>query len=469
VVRDKALRQRLWEFVQEGVDCLARLREWPRRILSAPRIYGDIELERELASLGSYKRLQSYLHRRGIYARLGNSGHTWIWHREVFEWLFLERVVKRAYDDKSLKRSFQVVHRRAEREIFGDYLTLRRIHVIHGLPKISRPTRIARGIRLVPFDLNSCGPLLYDALGIEFQSHDVDRWLHTDGVFLLHDRRVAKAGDGKPVLRAQDEMKRSESLVLLALRLAVPGTVHPGKSFQTQVSRFPLFPLQEYTNPDAERTWFVSTTALSRRERNRIQRAWRMLGPLATGADGIGSQRGSFWTALRRYYSSYRLSDHDDNILDLVVALEALYLVPEEELKRRLAMRVASFLGRTEKQRKDAYRIILGAYDIRNALVHGTGDPDKRIRKALVSAFAANPPEFHGKQGLEKGLFRTVLALRTYVRSSLWAYIRLEGLDGHIVPPPRWPRAEELDSLALDSPRRKELQRLSAMVPLHLE
>jgi hypothetical protein len=387
----------------------------------------------------------------------------------VFEWLFLERVVKGAYDDKFLRHSFELVYRRAEREIFRDHLTLRRIHVIHGFPKIPGPIGVAPGIRLVPFDLNSCGPLLYDLLGIEYESQDAGRWLGADGALLVHDRHVPKAQDGKTALRAQDEMRSLEPLVLLALRLAVSGTVHLGRSFQTQVSTFPLFPLQEYTNPDAEHRWFVSMTALSRRERNRIQRAWRILGPLASGADGITSQRGSFWTALRRYYWSYRLSDHDDNLVDLIVALEALYAVRGEELRRRLAMRVASFLGRTEEQRKGAYRLMLAAYDIRNALVHGRGDPDKDIRKALASGFGTAPTEFDGREGLQKGLLRMVLVLRSYVRSSLWAHARLTGLDGHLSSPQGWPTGEDLDSLVLDSARRKDVQRLAGIAGLGLE
>lgn len=460
-MRDGILRQHLREFVQEGVDCLTHVREWPRRMLTAPQIYGDMELERELGSLRSYKRLESYLHRRGIYARLRNSGHTWIWHREVFEWLFLERVVKGAYDDKFLRRSFELVYRRAEREIFDDYLTLRRIHVIHGFPKIARPTRITPGIRLVPFDLNSCGPFLYDALGIEFQSHDVDRWLHTDGVFLIHDMRVAKTEDGKPALRAQDAMREFQRVFLAALRLAIPGTVHPGTSFQTQVSRFPLFPLQEQTFWEAEDRWFVSNRDLRPDERGRIRRAWRMLEPYATTANDLGSQKGPFWAALRRYHSSYRLLDNDDNLLDLIVGLETLFAVEGEELRRRLATRVAFFLGRTERQRKDIYQLVLGVYDVRNALVHGGVDPDRRIRKALASAFDTDAAEFGDKEGLERGLFRAVLALRAYVRASLWAHARLTGLDKHLTSPPGWPSGEDVDSLVLDSARRKELQRLA--------
>lgn len=63
---------------------------------------------------------------------------------------------------------------------------------------------------------------------------------------------------------------------------------------------------------------------------------------------------------------------HEDILLQLVMALEALYLEDEAELRLKLALRVARHISRDDSDRRDVYDIVYNAYKLRNEIVHGS-------------------------------------------------------------------------------------------------
>jgi len=85
--------------------------------------------------------------------------------------------------------------------------------------------------------------------------------------------------------------------------------------------------------------------------------------------------------AVKRFdYAQDRLRPQD-KIIDLMVALEALFLSDmadheyRGELRFRLALRAAFFLAESPSERKTIYNLFRDAYDIRSAIVHG-GEPE---------------------------------------------------------------------------------------------
>lgn len=86
--------------------------------------------------------------------------------------------------------------------------------------------------------------------------------------------------------------------------------------------------------------------------------------------------------AVRRF--SYAMDKHrdEDRILDVMIAAEALFLSDtgdardKGELKYRLSLRAAFFLGSDGREREEVFRFMKLAYDARSSIAHG-GTPDK--------------------------------------------------------------------------------------------
>lgn len=127
--------------------------------------------------------------------------------------------------------------------------------------------------------------------------------------------------------------------------------------------------------------------------------------------------------ALRRFRSScerYYPSD-PERLLDIAVSFEAVFLNDNEnkELRYRLALRVARFLGKTLEERVSIFETVKSLYDYRSKIAHGetlddmkTGDAEKvrgvlarapRILKdSLASMILGNGPKGLVKEALGK-------------------------------------------------------------------
>lgn len=79
--------------------------------------------------------------------------------------------------------------------------------------------------------------------------------------------------------------------------------------------------------------------------------------------------------ALSRFNRQYARDDDVDKLIDLLVGFESLYLRENDELKIRLATRVATHLGDDStpvKTRKILYQSISTAYRLRSNCIHGS-------------------------------------------------------------------------------------------------
>ncbi len=76
--------------------------------------------------------------------------------------------------------------------------------------------------------------------------------------------------------------------------------------------------------------------------------------------------------AIRRFTSAIGEHHHEDKLIDLLIAAEALFLGDgEPELKHRFAERVALLLETEINARRSIYHLAKQAYDLRSKLVHG--------------------------------------------------------------------------------------------------
>jgi hypothetical protein len=93
--------------------------------------------------------------------------------------------------------------------------------------------------------------------------------------------------------------------------------------------------------------------------------------------------KGSNEVALRRLRLAKERRDLDDQLVDIVIACEALFIPENEdhgELTFRTALHAAVYLANDLQERKDIFHVVQAAYAIRSKIVHGA-----RSRRAVVA------------------------------------------------------------------------------------
>lgn len=79
--------------------------------------------------------------------------------------------------------------------------------------------------------------------------------------------------------------------------------------------------------------------------------------------------------ACKRFQRAYEEQDPEDQLVDLIIAFEALFVRKEikgASKKQKIVNACSSLLGKNEKERKKIRNILSEAYSIRNHIVHGT-------------------------------------------------------------------------------------------------
>jgi hypothetical protein len=161
-------------------------------------------------------------------------------------------------------------------------------------------------------------------------------------------------------------------MVLYALRIFKEGRV----SIPALLRFSPDWPVQgstglEHSNP-GPRPWSNDYT-ISPRE-TEFSEFWRRFEEVTA--------KGALANAVRRFsYASDRDRD-DDRLVDLMMAAESIFLAdtasPQDrgELRYRLALRAAFFIESREYLRREIFKHMKRAYDVRSTIVHGGGEPD---------------------------------------------------------------------------------------------
>lgn len=89
----------------------------------------------------------------------------------------------------------------------------------------------------------------------------------------------------------------------------------------------------------------------------------------------------SFALALSRFHDYFGRMNELDGLLDLVIALEALFAAGSQEIGYSLALRCSYFLEPDVEKRRDMFRRLRDIYNLRSSIVHGRPGPPKKWRK----------------------------------------------------------------------------------------
>jgi hypothetical protein len=239
---------------------------------------------------------------------------------------------------------------------------------------------------------------------------------------------VPPANPNREAVTGADARKRAD-LVLLALRVFKAGRVSTSGSFEyTRSLDSPVSPVgwslghlfgwhpgDPYVLAEGELPRFLDFWAAFKKVHAR---------PAISGA-------------LRRFSFAADRTLPDDEIVDLMIAAESLFLseIDEKyrgELRFRLATRAASLLGPTLDERLRLFRFMGRAYDARSVIVHGGVPKQKDLRR--VNGVSGSVHEFADD-------------LEGVIRESLHRAIRLLASDEPF--PPDW------EKLMFEGPQEK--------------
>ena len=381
----------------------------------------------------------------GLLMRLQDIGHTWLWHYEVFEWLFLERVLAESTGTSLDATAFNRVLSRAQVEISRRSFRVRRITTLNGLPKIIRPVPLSRNEALYP-----CNNDLPRFLNIRFQDRNREPPLYvdSDNCLLIQGSVLQKGNDGENLLESQEQLRRQAGTIMKVLKLSLDTPVYPKAVYFTYLSGFPMLPILHKEFEEFSGFLFSANRNISRAEINSIKKNLKLISSvLQEGQDA------KFFFALDRLSDSFRDMKEKQSIVDLIIALEALLGVSDEELKRRLASNAAFLLGTNDSKRQVFYQHTKAGYKLRNAIVHGGKNQEKDIYDALKYFF----PELKNKPKDEvvPYIAKATEELQRVVRLVLRAYLYMRDKKTR----EKWPDADELEYLTFDSVKRCLVQK----------
>lgn len=441
----------LKKFCAEAYRKLVLMNQLPRPPYDAPIIARNPVYTIPLSEMDSYTQLQQYMQSSGLTEKLHEIGHTWMWHEEVFHWLFLERVIAESTGTSLDEQIFKRVYRRAKAELDRPKFVRRRVVVLNGVPQLKGRIILCPGVYLRPIDFQGSHYEIGNLLWWRYQ--DKNRapsfWIDPRSCLLIQDRVIQKGNEGRGLLSSREEMRHQAQLVMKALRLSVDSPVYSKAAFASYLSSFPLLPIA-YEEVEEFRDISVEVgRAITGREARNLRTYFTFINQ----NEPLGGDSAQFFhSALDRFDVSFRFRNIQQSVVDLIVALEALFPVGEE-LRYRLAVSVASLLGISDPDRSRFFRSTYAGYKLRNTIVHGRANQADSRAKALKELF----PDLERKSTTEvnKHLGRAVGELQLIVRQALKAYIHMRIHHTQA----RWPDTEDLDYLLFDSEKRHEIQK----------
>jgi len=173
----------------------------------------------------------------------------------------------------------------------------------------------------------------------------------------------------KAVLRYYQENEINLRTILLALRLIKPGTLGYRLSLFEPLEDIGDSPSITQFTPMDQQAWGEGEYRLEEGDIKTLQRFWRENCDRLFRLDQLGALQ----IAISRFEMSYHKYKHVDKFLDLMMAMEALYLAREEnmELSYRMSQRAALMLESDKDERIKLRNRIRKLYRIRSKLIHG--------------------------------------------------------------------------------------------------
>jgi len=435
--RQRQLRDLGWAFVRAAARRFTDIGIWPRPAASRLLRWGpdfgyeDLAQLKEFAALCDWLRADPAL--EAMYWKGGdNSTVAHIWFSLVI------RTLAASSGAEPKRAVFSRQSRLLVSELYRTTARMRAVTLLTGLNLSVERLRLNHNTSIVR--LPSLPELAQRLLDRQFGSYYMVIPGHDVHCALVTEANVKKDDF---LLVASREVRRSTELndFETALWLYSEGKVQRHTRYELQVARFPLVQPSSYDVGVGDGTidWGEVPANITGRDGQKVVRLWRELTDVRV--TGLGSATNDrLWVAISRFRESYEKMGWVDNLVDLAVALEALFGPKDaRELTKRLQLRTAFLLGDGDGEAREIYKRVGILYDIRSRILHGSMPNRREYRKwleALTGKKVASPYEW---SNLLPG---AVGVARELVRRSIVGCLRLSKCPQR---GPTWPLPDEFD------------------------
>ena len=400
---------------------------WVRGPSRKPRIWPVVsEIESELQALPSYQATVNALHNNETIApQLGaivgtvlRSGG--LQEDELIDGLLQETTLRRGaigFDEDS----FRLAYAHIENALFADHLEFKMVAPIFQVEMARLPLTLDDNLTIDEMSIDELNAVASAGLMARVVRPDADKDVFKRLEAVMYRYRLPKRvsttadsgedddddlADHAEIMRLSDMTETVVEDVMRALRLvhhgafSIPGAIHLPQTWFDEAQE----PRCDFLQTGSRH--YLMTATFSEEGCSQVEGIYQALHrPTVTNQRGI-------LEAVRRYSFARDRHRPEDRMLDLMIAAEALFLDDgnTSELRYRLSLRAAFFLGQSGREREVIFRFMKLAYDARSSIAHGGSpgqlrDPDgdqidlelftkyldRYLRSAIKKALQAAP------------------------------------------------------------------------------
>lgn len=463
--------------IEPAVRRLCEAGSWPRppraRLIRIGHDYygDDLRGIKEVSDLTGFLKDQEAV--KAMY--LDEPGQEYV--LEDFWRRLLVNILAETDGNKVKIRIFDKWFHRFIKELFTDTSTWRAIDVIDGLVLNAKKLQLDEYTSLMSISrYRSWDWLRYLVTKhdnhfnpIEFLDSEWDGAFGIEKVALVVTTMTFRKCEIKPVWahppNQLDQIGRTLA-AMDAVRLLKNGTPRWTHSSIFQLSLFPLKHAFGYSHRDIHPRIYDKEAILSRSDYPKLKSLWQeTLKRKYQWPINPNRNVSSIDIAEGRFFRSYQPGGWFENILDLTIALEALFSPTDsQEISHRIALRCAWLLGAyptTSTDRNRVYECVRAMYELRSKVVHGVKPREGRVQK-WIGILAGTPYARTKDWDLRE---QALESTREIVRRSLRACTKLSKLPHG---GPHWPLPANFDQCIVEPLEQRKWQKAAGIHAVEL-
>ena len=114
--------------------------------------------------------------------------------------------------------------------------------------------------------------------------------------------------------------------------------------------------------------------------------------------------------AFKRFGRAYEEDDSEDQLIDLVIALEALFTKKKtKKIGKKIAQECSALLGKDDQERNAIYGHLVEAYGIRNSIVHGSEYSKSESSEQMEADFDFMENIVHDMEGFVRDSIKAIV------------------------------------------------------------
>jgi len=477
-VETTMLKQLCLSSIQAAVNKLCEVGAWPRPKRSRILQIGRDIYEEEFDDLVEFKSLIDFLASQENIKSMYLDERFETFSRRILRdyWLrFLLNVLADTNGEIVSERTFTKWFKRFVKELYCETDLWRAIYVFDGMELNGNSFQLDKFTRLMPASEGTLKSLIpwhesipwYDRYFSLPEILNTDKSLSSNGnAILVITKKLPKEYHGSPWPAGRDFDSRERAFsALAAIRLTQPGSVYMEFWGEFKVSKFRVLdPIGLDAKPDFGLRSCEYKVNVKENDFYQIRSVWKEL--MNSGYAKFKPKRQSPPTRMEiaqdRFFKSYEANDWYESLLDLTIALEALFNPQDkDELRHRIAMRCAWLLdtgGNTslKTNNNNLFDSIRTLYDLRSNIVHG-GTPSKKNIERMIKNAAKNTSD--SKSDWELGEAAVEIA-RDITRHAIGACSNLGKLP---TGGPHWPFEDGFDQSMIVSSEQKRWQKAAGV------